>query len=142
MIKLYENGVYLLNGTEIEFRLKLDEKQLFAKIDARRFLQILLNLLSNAIKFTKKGFIQIKTFEEESYIIVEIQDTGKGISQEKRKIVYEPFMQVNNTDNGTGLGLGLAKRMCEDMQIEISFISVEEEGTTFRLKIKKSEVLL
>jgi len=44
---------------------------------------------------------------------------------------------VTNTDNGTGLGLGLAKRMCDDMGIEILLTSIEGSGTTFRLMIKK-----
>lgn len=133
----YNNIVSLLNGTDIKFNLVLSEKPIMANVDSRRFLQILLNLLSNAIKFTKKGSIELRIFERESGVFIEVKDTGKGIPFEKQKIIFEPFMQVNNTDNGTGLGLGLAKRMCKDMNIDISLTSIEGRGTTFILFIKK-----
>jgi len=133
----YNNTASLLNGTDVEFNLILSEKPLIALVDSRRFLQILLNLLSNAIKFTKEGRVELRIFEKENGIFVEIEDTGKGIPQEKQKSVFEPFIQVSNTDNGTGLGLGLAKRMCKDMDIDISLTSVEGKGTTFVLFLKK-----
>ncbi|MDO8453528.1 MAG: ATP-binding protein, partial [Sulfurimonas sp.] len=133
----YNNTHSLLNGTNIKFNLILYQEALIGLVDSRRFLQVLLNLLSNAIKFTKKGSIELRSFSEEGSIVVQIKDTGKGIPVEKQNIIFEPFMQVNNTDNGTGLGLGLAKKMCDDMKIGISFTSVEGVGTTFRLVLKK-----
>ncbi|MFA6192168.1 MAG: CHASE domain-containing protein [Sulfurimonas sp.] len=135
----YNNTHSLLNGTNVEFNLTLYKEPLIGLVDSRRFLQIVLNLLSNAIKFTDKGSIELKSFEEDNFIVVEIKDTGKGIPVEKYKVIFEPFMQVNSTDNGTGLGLGLAKKMCDDMGIEISFTSVEGSGTVFHLMIKKIE---
>ncbi|MFA6192167.1 MAG: ATP-binding protein [Sulfurimonas sp.] len=135
----YNNTHSLLNGTNVEFNLTLYKEPLIGLVDSRRFLQIVLNLLSNAIKFTDKGSIELKSFEEDNFIVVEIKDTGKGIPVEKYKVIFEPFMQVNSTDNGTGLGLGLAKKMCDDMGIEISFTSVEGSGTVFHLMIKKLE---
>ena len=131
----------LLNGTNIKFNLALYEKPLIGLVDSRRFLQVVLNLLSNAIKFTAKGSIELKSFPEGDSIIVEIKDTGKGIPLEKKNIIFEPFIQVNNSDNGTGLGLGLAKRMCNDMHILISFTSIEARGTTFRLVLENFKVL-
>lgn len=133
----YNNTYSLLNGTDVKFNLKLYETPLMAMVDSRRFLQIILNLLSNAIKFTKKGVIELRSFEENGYAILEVQDSGKGIPLDKQSIIFEPFMQVKSTDNGTGLGLGLAKRMCDDMDIRISFTSVEGEGTIFRLSLKR-----
>ncbi len=135
----YNNTYSLLNATEVKFNLTLHPTPLIGLVDPRRFLQVLLNLLSNAIKFTNKGSVELKSFVEENFIVVEIKDTGKGIPLDKHIIIFEPFMQVNNIDNGTGLGLGLAKRMCDDMGIGISFTSIEGSGTTFRLIIKKSE---
>ncbi|MFA6195403.1 MAG: CHASE domain-containing protein [Sulfurimonas sp.] len=136
----YNNTYSLLNGTKVKSTLTLCEEPLIGIVDSRRLLQVLLNLLSNAIKFTDKGSIELKSFIEENTIIVEIKDTGKGIPLEKQKIIFEPFMQVNSTDNGTGLGLGLAKRMCDDMGVGISFTSVEGSGTVFRLNIKNFKV--
>ena len=134
----YNNTYSLLNGTDVIFNLNLHEMPLIAEVDSRRFLQILLNLLSNAIKFTQKGEIELRSFEEKDHTVVEVKDSGKGIPQDKQSIIFEPFMQVSNTDNGTGLGLGLVKRMCDDMGIKISFSSIEGEGTSFRLAVNKS----
>lgn len=140
ILKVAHNNTHsLLNGTNIKFNLTLYQKPLMGLVDSRRFLQVLLNLLSNAMKFTDKGFIELRSFVEEDSVIVEIEDTGKGIPIEKHKIIFEPFMQVNTTDNGTGLGLGLAKKMCDDMNVAISFTSVEGDGTIFRLVLKKME---
>jgi len=133
----YNNTYSLLNGTDVKFNLKLCKTPLMAMVDSRRFLQILLNLLSNAIKFTQKGMIELRSFEEEGHAIVEIEDSGKGIPKDKQSTIFDPFIQVNSTDNGTGLGLGLVKRMCDDMDIKISFTSIENEGTIFRLVVLK-----
>jgi signal transduction histidine kinase len=135
----YHNTSSLLNGTDVAFHLSLYEKPLMGMVDSRRFLQIVLNLLSNAIKFTQKGSIELRSFVQDNKIVVEIEDTGKGIPEEKFNMIFDPFMQVKNTDNGTGLGLGLAKKMCDDMKIDITFTSVEGSGTIFCLKLQGIE---
>ena len=140
MTTAYNNTYSLLNGTDIQFNLKLNQTPLIAMIDSRRFLQILLNLLSNAIKFTKKGLIELRSFDDANYISIEIEDTGKGIAIEKQKAIFEPFIQADSNDSGTGLGLGLVQRMCDDMGIEISLNSQEGMGSVFRLNIKKVQV--
>ena len=71
-------------------------------------------------------------------VVIEVADTGKGIPNEKYQMIFDPFTQVKNTDSGTGLGLGIAKKMCDDMDIEMTFTSIEGSGTIFRLKIKKT----
>lgn len=48
------------------------------------------------IKFTEKGSIELRSFRKRNSIIVEVKDTGKGIPVEKKKSIFEPFMQVNN----------------------------------------------
>ena len=133
----YNNTNSLLNGTNIQFNLNIASQELIATVDSRRFLQIILNLLSNAIKFTHEGFVELRSFTEDNFIIIEIEDTGKGIPLEKQKLIFEPFMQVQSTDNGTGLGLGLAKKMCDDMDIKITFSSTQGRGTIFRLILQK-----
>lgn len=132
----YSNTYSLLSGTDVTFVKKPYTQPLIASIDSRRFLQVLLNLLSNAIKFTKQGSIELRSFIEDGNIIVEVADTGKGIPLKKQKTVFDPFIQVDSSDYGTGLGLGLVKRMCDDMRIDINISSQESKGTTFRLTLK------
>lgn len=135
----YNNTYSLLTGTKVTYNVNVYKEPLIAHVDFRRFLQILLNLISNAIKFTNEGFVEIRTYPQNGDVVVEVEDSGKGIPIEHQKTIFDPFVQVNSSDYGTGLGLGLVKRMCDDMNIKISLRSDEGEGTLFQLVLKKSE---
>ena len=100
--------------------------------------QVLLNLLSNAIKFTSEGFVAIRAFREGAQIVVEVEDSGKGIPEAKRERIFEPFEQVDAADAGTGLGLVLVKKMCEAMEIDLELESAEGKGSLFRLRFQDS----
>ena len=127
-------------NNKIQYRLEVDAKPFFAFVDSRRFLQVLLNLISNAIKFTQEGYVELRCFEQANAIVVQIEDTGRGIAKEKMQTIFNPFVQANKHDPGTGLGLGLAKKMCEDMDIKISVRSKEGQGTLFSLQLAKVEL--
>ena len=102
-------------------------------------MQVCLNLLSNSIKFTNEGFISIKCIDNERHIVVNIEDSGIGIPEEKIDKIFEPFEQARPSDEGTGLGLKLVKEMCEAMDIKLSVSSKENNGTIFQLLIRKAE---
>lgn len=96
----------------------MDLKKLLLSLDRLKIKQILLNLLSNAIKFTPEGgTIYLSASINDGKLILEVEDTGPGISLEHHNSVFERFYQVNNnTDNkdpGTGLGLALSKHYVE-----------------------------
>ena len=62
--------------------------------DARRFKQVMLNLCKNAIKFTNSGFVEIKACykgEPDNELIVQIKDTGKGMTREEIPKVFDKF---------------------------------------------------
>ncbi len=132
----YENLKSLIKNKNIEFKLNLIDKEIFYSLDKRRFLQVLLNLLSNAIKFTKDGFVQINLKENEEFYLIEIEDSGKGIPQDKIDLIFQPFEQLDNFENGTGLGLTITKKICETMNINLS-VKTKEKGSIFILKINK-----
>ena len=134
----YNNTFSLLNGIDVQYNLELYEKPLVTIVDSRRLLQVVLNLVSNAIKFTKKGKIELRSYTKDGSVIIEIEDTGKGIPADKQKTIFDPFIQADSSDNGTGLGLGLAKRMCDDMGIKILLTSIEKKGTIFQLVIEQN----
>jgi signal transduction histidine kinase len=104
--------------------------------DERRLRQIIINLAGNAIKFTKEGEVCVKLlYLAEDAWAIEISDTGVGISQESRAIIFEPFRQVNNSitrDNrGIGLGLSITKQLVELMNGRIVLESEPGKGSTF-----------
>lgn len=111
-----------------------DNKKVFA--DRRRFRQVLLNLLSNAIKYNvNDGSISISLSEVgERSCQVSVTDTGKGISEERKDSVFQPFNRLGaerSNIEGSGVGLVISKRLIEQMDGEMGFRSTENEGSTF-----------
>ncbi len=114
-------------------------------VDPDRFKQIVINLLGNAIKFTDKGRVgaNIDYSDPEStdpeHLIVEVFDTGIGISEENKDRIFESFTQGNagfNRDyGGTGLGLSISNQLIELMGGELKMKSEFGKGTTFRFTI-------
>jgi len=78
------------------------------RADTARLQQIVTNLINNALKFTPVGgSVRLKAKQKNSTIVVEVQDTGRGISKEDQKYLFQPYHRLQ-TDNSKGLGVGLA----------------------------------
>ena len=110
-------------------------------IDTTRLSQILRNILSNAIKFTDKGTVSLSVDigNQNSEVIIVIEDTGVGIPADKLETVFEAFEQAEASRTteraGTGLGLAITKRLVELMNGSISVDSTLGEGTRFTVKL-------
>lgn len=121
--------------------LKFDEKLNATLLgDPIRLSQVLLNLVSNAIKFTDIGKIIIEArvvTKMNNALVVEFNviDTGKGISPEKHKLIFESFTQedssISRKYGGTGLGLSISKQLVELMGGDLRVKSELGEGSTF-----------
>lgn len=114
------------------------------KTDARLLRQIFLNLIENAIKYTEKGYVLIKVSSKQKTqrkILIEfrVQDTGIGISEEKRDIIFDRFSQADAAYSrrygGTGLGLTLSKHLVELMGGTIHVESTLNKGSEFIVTI-------
>jgi PAS domain S-box-containing protein len=109
--------------------------------DPTRLRQILFNLVSNAVKFTLEGSVKIiaRFFPIDSVLEIEVADTGIGISKEQQGRLFQPFMQADKAtilgQEGTGLGLAITKQLVEMLEGEISFESVPNQGSTFRIRM-------
>jgi CheY-like chemotaxis protein len=108
--------------------------------DPGRLRQVLLNLAGNAIKFTATGEVAIEVSRLSSHGAHEllrfaIRDTGIGIPEDRRNLLFQPFSQMDASMTrrfgGTGLGLSISKRLVELMGGEIGVDSIEGEGSTF-----------
>jgi len=123
----------------IEFRVTLadglpDEVQW----DADRINEVMGNLLANAFKFTGSGgTVELSATPSDSYVKIEVRDTGAGVPPDQLPHIFEKFYQADNQDAasapGTGLGLAIAKEIVEAHRGQISCDSVLGEGTTFTL---------
>ena len=135
------------SANEKNLKLLFDTENLpVVYIDQQRLRQILFNLVGNAIKFTFLGGITVsmelkKTAPGEGDLIVCVKDTGIGIAQADCERLFEPFVQLtrmrgtNATNNGTGLGLPIVKKMITQMGGVISVTSKPERGSCFRFMI-------
>ncbi|MDI1257804.1 ATP-binding protein [Aquabacterium sp.] len=109
----------------------------WVQADQRRLHQILLNLLSNAIKYNRHGGeIRLSVRSMAREVQFAISDTGKGLSSEQVRHLFEPFNRLgseNSSTQGTGIGLVLCRHLAEAMGGRIEVSSVPGAGSTFTL---------
>ena len=107
--------------------------------DKSKLHQVIINLLSNSIKFTDRGFIDLSISIDNNYLNFIVSDSGIGISEEDKKIIFEEFRQVDGSLSrryeGTGLGLSISKKIVDLMGGEIWFESEINVGSKFYVKI-------
>ncbi|HSJ26115.1 MAG TPA: GAF domain-containing sensor histidine kinase [Longimicrobiales bacterium] len=121
----------------LELRLELPDRRLRLVSDERKIRQIVTNLLSNAVKFTQQGTIEVSATSDESGFRVDVRDTGIGIPVEYLERIFEPFWQVENVSTrrygGTGLGLGVARKLARMLEGRLDVSSEEGQGSVFSL---------
>ncbi|HVJ64846.1 MAG TPA: ATP-binding protein [Bdellovibrionota bacterium] len=113
----------------------------FITSDPIRIRQILTNIVGNAIKFTEKGRVELNVAYREPYLEIKVIDTGRGISAEQVRHLFQPFAQADASTTrkfgGTGLGLVLTKRLASalggDFWLEDSHVG---KGSTFVAYLK------
>ena len=117
-------------------------ENVFVSADAELLLLVWNNLFSNAFKFTDDcGKVTLTLTADEKYATVKVSDTGFGMSAEVGAHIFEKFYQgdTSHATQGNGLGLALVKRVVDIMQGEIGVESTVGVGTTFTVKIRRSE---
>lgn len=139
IFKLFENQAKMKS---LDFKLNIDS-QLEDQVvfsDPFRIRQIFTNLISNALKFTSAGGIEIGALLKYPYIEFYVHDTGEGIADEEKEMIFERFMQSKRQDlqkvqKGTGLGLAISKALTIMLGGEISIDSRLNEGSRFSFTI-------
>lgn len=131
----------LLKNKAIKFR-TTDETGSHRPVITDKFKinQILINLLSNAVKFTEAGEIELKiSVINNNELKFEVRDTGIGIAEKDKELIFEEFRQVDGSSkrkyNGTGLGLAISRRYAELLNGRLECESKPERGSTFSLII-------
>ncbi|MEP0857348.1 hybrid sensor histidine kinase/response regulator [Trichocoleus sp. DQ-U1] len=104
--------------------------------------RVLTNLIGNAIKFTDNGSVTVHASvgshtsnSANSAIVIDVNDTGPGITLEDQKVLFERFRQGNHKRSGSGLGLHLSRRIVEAHQGEIEVKSELGKGSLFRVRL-------
>ncbi|WP_156785888.1 sensor histidine kinase [Caldisericum exile] len=103
---------------------------------------VLINLLENALKYTEQGKVSLNVLNDEKFVYITVEDTGKGIKEENVEKIFEPFYREDSSRNeivkGTGLGLTITKRIVDMHSGEIKVESKLGIGTKFTLKFPKA----
>ena len=126
---------------EIELEVDLEE-EVMIEADKELLSLVWNNLLSNALKFTpEKGTVGLKLYREGKWACVQVSDTGCGMSPETGKNIFKKFYQgdTSHATKGNGLGLALVKRVIDICGAEISVSSQLGEGSTFTVKLRRTD---
>ena len=124
----------------ISVTLPAPEMPYFVSADRTRLKQILVNLLSNAIKYNRVGgTVDMKCIEVSAERIrIDVEDTGEGLTPEKIEQLFQPFNRLGReayTEEGTGIGLVMSKRLIELMGGTIGVESTVGKGCTFWIEM-------
>ena len=107
--------------------------------DPARIKQILTNLVSNALKFTSTGGINLQARYDGRQCVIDVIDTGEGVPEDKRDVIFEPFVQaeskVSRRAGGAGLGLPISRRLSEAMGGNVVLVKSGPTGSIFRVTL-------
>jgi signal transduction histidine kinase len=131
----------LLRERPIEFGVHVESSVDTIESDGQKLQQILVQLLSNALKFTEKGRIDLSIHDREDggqgLLEIAVADTGIGIKREEQEVIFDDFHQLERSSirrhGGTGVGLGLCRKLAEALGGEIRVTSEYGVGSVFSL---------
>ncbi len=135
LLQVVDSTQIPLQDKILQLELNITENEYFVQGDRKRLQQAFTNLVSNAIKYTpEKGKIIVRMIKKDGQIIVEVEDTGVGISPSDQPYVFDKFFrsdQVADNYQGSGLGLSIVKTVVERHNGRIWVSSSPGKGTTF-----------
>jgi signal transduction histidine kinase len=131
----------LIRERPIQFGINMESPVETIESDGQKLQQILVQLLTNALKFTKQGKIELKirclNEEPRGFVEIAVADTGIGIKKEDQDLIFEDFRQLDGSSvrryGGTGLGLGLCKKLASALGGTIRVTSEIGVGSVFSL---------
>ena len=142
--------ITMLSGVARDARISVEcnigENLPLIRADPVKLRQIILNILGNAIKFTpEEGYISVVCMNhDEDHIKIVITDSGEGIPADLIHVALEPFRQIetglNRKYDGTGLGLPIAKALCEAHNGSLKIESALHRGTEVTISLPKKGV--
>lgn len=108
-------------------------KDIYISFDKMRFSQMLVNLLSNALKYTKTGGVSLSLKRSNDKTILKVKDSGQGIDDEYKQLIFECFYHTNTYPGSKGIGLYIVKLVIEKHGWNININSKINEGTEIEI---------
>ena len=128
------------NSKALDVRVDIaDDVPAWLILDGMRVEQVLVNLLSNAVKFTQRGGVQLRVHVASDQLVVNVIDTGLGMTPEQTARIFSPFEQADKSITrqfgGTGLGLAISANLVILMGGTLSVDSAPGQGSCFKMTL-------
>ena len=136
VVDVVKKGLDIFHEPFIKYR--PEGQSIVAKLDKVQLNRIITNLVTNAIQAIKdipEPRIEVRVFERDQMVMLEVEDNGSGISEEARKKVFEP--KFTTKSSGMGLGLPMVKNIVEAYKGTVSFAPGQWGGTLFSVSLPK-----
>ena len=126
----------------VELRKRVPDVPATVFVDQFRLKQVLTNFINNAVKFTESGYIEVGYCPDEQGggLLIYVEDTGKGIPEEKQQQIFERFCKLDEFAQGTGLGLAICQVIALRFGGEIRLTSVVGKGSRFALTLPRERI--
>ncbi len=133
---VYQANMLLKDGQRISYPQDIDD--IILNFDEKILELALSNLIHNAIKYSPENTtIDLYVHKKKERLLIGIKDQGIGIPETEQKFIFERYFRAGNAllNQGTGIGLNIAKRHLENLGADISFTSIENKGSEFIISI-------
>lgn len=138
------NMSHEIRGLEYFRPITISSYYSFIRSDSDKLYSIMTNLIKNALKYTKKGFVKVEFSIEDDVLSFSVSDSGIGIPEDKRKMIFDRFIQADSSRKshyeGAGLGLAITKAFVEMLRGKIGVESELDKGSRFFVKIPVERV--
>ncbi len=127
------------SGKGLTLAVDLPDHPVEFRSDPDKVRQLLISLLGNAVQFTQDGEISLVLRADEEHVFFEVGDTGIGLAEEHRELIFERFWQVGDakslTGPGTGIGLAVVRRLSRLLGGDVTVESELGQGSVFTLRL-------
>lgn len=124
-----------IRGANIDVQLKIQSSQSI-NCEVNKITQVFVNIIDNAIAaIGKDGYIQITSYKDQKYLILEFKDNGMGMDKTTQQRMFDPFFTTKEIGEGTGLGMSISYGIIKDHGGDIIVDSTPGEGTIMKVKM-------
>jgi len=124
----------------LRFEVDIENDLPTVDVDRDEFMRVMTNLLSNAVKYNRdNGSVRVLARREADFVIISVEDTGIGMKPQDKEMLFRQFYRIKNDKTraipGTGLGLSIVKQIVDSYHGDIEVESIEDEGTSFVIRL-------
>ena len=133
---IYDANMLLKNGQKINYPTNIDE--MLIEFDEKILELVLVNVIGNAIKYSPENTsVDIEVDANNDGLTILVKDYGIGIPEKEQKFIFNRYFRAENAllDQGTGIGLNIVKSHLESLGGNITFTSIEEQGSSFTIQL-------